>query len=153
MFDVHGDEIVLDGITIGRLTGGWPTLQQRAVDGLCGIIEGYVSEDDHEKALRAAEKESFEEGKIIGADEAEPAIREEIEDEAFERGRQSAFLECERAGEAERIALLIASCNKAYAHLQQGLAKRTSSAIAKEMQSHMRACLLELQDAARRYKA
>jgi hypothetical protein len=133
MFDVYGDEIVLDGIKVGRLEGGWPTLRQYAIECLIGSLEGYVSENDHETEI----------GKSY--------------DEGYEAGRAAALLETEHSQDVARIAALLASLNKVYSLLTQSLAKTSRvskrSVLANELRDNARSCLLELQDAARRYKA
>jgi hypothetical protein len=58
MFDVYGDEIVLEGVRVGRLEGGWPTLRDRAVDALQGTFEGYVEEGEHQKLLEEASEQA-----------------------------------------------------------------------------------------------
>ena len=154
MFDVYGDEIVLDGIRVGRLEGGWPTLRQRAIDGLQGAFEDAVSGEDHADVVK-----DFEET-IDGLRDELRELRDEKKEEhqgeidaAFERGRDAALLESEHGQDVARVSALLASLNKVYALLQQGLAKPSRSPAVKEAQSTMRFCLLELHDAARRYKS
>jgi hypothetical protein len=57
MFDIYGDEIVLDGHRIGKLEGGWPTLRERAVALLLYGDWDYVARADHEDIVEDLKEE------------------------------------------------------------------------------------------------
>jgi hypothetical protein len=147
MFSVYGDDIVLENVTVGKLTGGWPTLRQRAIDTLEGTLEGWVREEGYKEGELDAS-----EGRDRDIDAAESqglrdGFKQGIE-HAKEEARKQALVECAHAVDVERIALLLASCNKTYAILSAALAKNKPKSNLTEMRNAARQALMELRDAA-----
>lgn len=160
MFDVHGDDIILENVKVGELTGGWPTLRDRAIDYLEGTFEGYVSEADHTAQIEEASDKAYKDGeadqKLRGIIEIDAAAKSGFSQgkiAGIKEGWNSALKESARAADTERVALLLASCNKVYALLAQGLGKNKPKIKITEARDTMRACLLELQEAARVYRS
>lgn len=160
MFNVYGDDIILEHVKIGELKGGWPGLRARAIDYLEGTIDGYVSEDDHCTQIEEEREEAYKQG------EADQKLRMQKQhdaacSEAFNSGHSvgksagikegwaGALKESAHAAETERVALLLASCNKVYALLGAGLRERKAG----DARDKMRAALLELSNAAKEYRS
>lgn len=157
MFNVYGDDIVLESVKIGELKGGWPGLRDRAVSYLEGTFEGYVSEDDHCAEVEKAREEGYKDGEIDASESHDRELDEaeaKGDREGFKRGVQEgreagykvALVDIPHAADAERINLLLASCNKVHALLALSLRQP-----AKEAKQNVRTAYMELQEAARRY--
>ncbi len=59
MFEIHGDEIVLEGVKVGRLEGGWPTLRDRAE---CLLLYGGTAQqldEEYQRGYDAALKDTW----------------------------------------------------------------------------------------------
>jgi hypothetical protein len=55
MFDLDGDDILLDGHKVGRLEGAWPTLRERAIF----LLRNGIGEEERDDIRNAAYDEGM----------------------------------------------------------------------------------------------
>lgn len=95
MFNVYGDDIILENVKVGELKGGWPTLRDRAVDYLEGTIDGYVEEGEHCVLVEEAAEKGYKDGQADKEDELRPLVAREIE-AAFQRGIKAGYAQAKQ---------------------------------------------------------
>lgn len=131
MIDVIGDDILCDGIRVGVLNSGWPTLRDRARDALDGATPDHISENDHCKGIEEARSEGFEDGKERAKEDLQKEFKakeSEIYEEGFEAGRLQALSDASKANDANRVAALLRAVSEAHDAMFEIVAKRYPTA-------------------------
>ena len=114
---VDGNEILFDGIKVGELAGGWPTLRDRLLEVIDGAEPDMFTERDHLKAVEEARQEGIEEGKTDAAEEVDERFetrKDEIYEQGWTHGRASAIVDMKRGQDAVRVDALLTAVSEAH---------------------------------------
>ena len=117
MLELYGTELVFDGVTIGKLTGGWPTRRERVEAMLDGLSPDWVDSDAHSKECDERYDNGRDDGIEEGRKEMEGETKQKVSDaydEGFDAGRADALVDMERAGDAVRLDALIRAVSEAH---------------------------------------
>ena len=155
MLEILHDEIMFDGVTVGKLVGGWPTLRDRVVDIIDGAEEGWISESDHVKAIEEAGEAAIEEGKELAREEAESKIESELGEkyeEGFEHGRAAAILDMKRGQDVARVEALLLAVSEAHDLLFAAVRKRYPTAKLGELKDAARLNVSKLRRAVQAWR-
>lgn len=111
MFDVFADDVVFEGHTIGRLL---PELSVAMRAKIADSYDDRFSQEDMDEAVELARKESFDEGRDEGLEEATKAAKANLDDKVaeaddagFDRGYAAGMAESANASDAAKVMALI----------------------------------------------
>lgn len=142
MFDVYGDEIVLNGIRVGWIDAS-KHMPGAAIDAIA-LLRTMPTEDEFSEACEEARMAGYDEGEQDGIETGREQVakeferkREEADETAFNEGRAAALVDMERAGDVARVDALLDALRQAHDVIRAPLHKRNPSAKVSELKNAM----------------